>query len=61
MSPIEQVRPAQPGNWVRRPEERKKRGDADKGRARAPQDKQRSGRDPGKGPDGHEHIVDELA
>jgi len=61
MSPIEQVKPAQPGNWVRRPEGRNKRGGAETARDKAPKDKQRSGRNPGDGPGGREHIVDELA
>ena len=60
MSPIEQVKPAQPGNWVRRPEGRNKRSGTDPAREKAQKDKQRSGPNPGDG-SGREHIVDELA
>ena len=58
MTPIEQVRPSQPGNWVRRPEGRKKRGNEP--RTKQPKDKQGPQPAPGDG-SGREHIVDELA
>jgi hypothetical protein len=62
MTPIEQVRPALPGNTVRRPDVRNKRivGEGERDRRRDPHENQRHrpGHDR---PDGSEHIVDELA
>lgn len=61
MTPIEQVKPALPGNWTRRVENRNKKGGGDRpqpGEAkeeRPPHDGH-DGR-----PDGRDHIVDELA
>lgn len=61
MTPIEEVRPTQPSNWTRRPESRIRKGGTEPRRERGDKDKNRSGRDPGRDPDGREHIVDELA
>ena len=59
MTPIEQVRPTQPGNWTRRPEERKRRGGNDAhDRNRKDEDRPRDRKDDD---GGREHIVDELA
>jgi hypothetical protein len=60
MTPIEQVKPSQPGNWTRRPESRNKRG-TDAVKDKNPRDKNRSGGNPGEQPGDREHIVDELA
>jgi hypothetical protein len=57
MTPIEQVRPTQPGNWVRRPEEKRKRPESEKPREKHDRDrKDRPGPD-----DRGDHQVDELA
>lgn len=61
MSPIEQVKPALPGNWPRRVENRNKRGGTGKEPQRKPEDKNHTGQDPNQWPDGREHVVDELA
>ena len=73
MSPIEQIKPALPSNWTRRPENRNKRvepgtgkdKDSEDRRRDHPGDKSPSGHGSGDGPDdgtgGREHIVDELA
>ena len=57
MTPIDQVRPAQAGNWVRRPEEKRKRREPPQDRDRNPKKDPERGT-PGEHPD---HIVDELA
>ena len=57
MTPIDQVRPTQPGNWVRRPESKHKRRDHEKGREK-PGQSRNDRPDPGDKPD---HQVDELA
>lgn len=57
MTPIDQVRPTQPGNWVRKPDERLKRREKDQNREKPGQN--RNDRpDRGEKPD---HQVDELA
>jgi hypothetical protein len=61
MNPIEQVKPALPGNWTRRPENRNKQGGPGKVKDKDPKDKGPSGHGPGEGPGRGEHIVDELA
>ena len=61
MSPIEQVRPTQPGNWTRRPENRNKRGGPGNGKDKDSTEKNRSGERPEEDPGAREHIVDELA
>lgn len=61
MTPIEQVRPPTPGNWVRRPDSRVRRDSPAPDRKRREQKQDRDGRGSGPAPDGHEHIVDELA
>lgn len=61
MTPIDKVQPAQPGNWTRRPDERKRRSGPERARS-----ERRTDRDP---PDGshrddrgdRDHIIDELA
>jgi hypothetical protein len=57
MTPIDQVRPTQPGNWVRRPEEKRKRRESEKPGGNP--DRKRNDR-PGKD-DRRDHQVDELA
>lgn len=61
MTPIDQVNPAQPGNWTRRIEPRNKRDE--RRRPAGPDDAaRRHGNDkPGETPDQREHIIDELA
>ena len=61
MNPIEQVKPALPGNWTRRPENRNKHGGPVKEKDKDSKDKSRSSHGPGAGSGGREHIVDELA
>ncbi|MCC7258586.1 MAG: hypothetical protein IT486_09445 [Gammaproteobacteria bacterium] len=69
MSPIEQVKPPLPGNWVRRPEPKLRRGGGKSAPRQDRGDRNRPGHDPGPDPGqdpGHdpgerEHIVDELA
>jgi hypothetical protein len=59
MTPIEQVRPTQPGNWTRRPEERKRqRNGPERAPDKEPRDQDRPGGDRDDDPG---HIVDELA
>ena len=60
MTPIEQVRPALPGNWTRRPDPKVKRG-GDPGKDKQPGGKAPPGHDPKDGPGEREHILDELA
>lgn len=60
MTPIEQVRPTQPGNWIRRPESRNKRGRPEQPPEHDDSNKNRPGHDPDEATDGREHI-DELA
>ena len=57
MSPIDEVRPAQAANWVRRPDERRKRRDQAAERRNDPK------KDTDRAPKGEppDHIVDELA
>jgi hypothetical protein len=61
MTPIEQVTPTLPGNWPRRIENRNKRDSAKKDAPARRKDRKLPGTNPGERPDGHEHIVDELA
>lgn len=61
MTPIEQVKPALPGNWVRRPEPKVRRGGGKSQERKGGGDAPRPGRDPGEDPGEREHIVDELA
>jgi hypothetical protein len=57
MTPIDQIRPTQPGNWVRRPEEKRKRRESEKPGEKP--DRKRSDR---RGTDDRrDHQVDELA
>jgi hypothetical protein len=56
MTPIDQIKPMQPGNWVRRPEEKRKRRDNEQSREK-PTDN-RNNR-PGKN-DRRDHQVDDL-
>jgi hypothetical protein len=57
VTPIEQIRPLPPANWVLRVEEKRKRQDKASGREPGPQKDHKPG-DPGERP---EHSVDELA
>lgn len=60
MTPIEQVRPTQPGNWTRRPEERKRRGPGS-APGKDHKDDRRPDSDRRDDSGEREHIVDELA
>jgi len=56
----DRITPAQPGNWTRRPDPRKRRsGPATP--ERVPQDKSRPEPERQESPDGREHIVNETA
>ncbi len=59
MTPIEQIRPALPGNWTRRPEGHNK--PVPGARDKTKKDKNRSDDRPGEKPGDAEHHVDELA
>jgi hypothetical protein len=55
VTPIEHIRPTQPGNWTRRPDSRRKKRDPDAGRNRpAKENGRREER-----PERRDHIVDE--
>jgi hypothetical protein len=55
MTPIEQVRPATQGNWVRRPDSRRQKQESGRDTPRPGRDKQPPGNETGQ----REHIVDE--
>lgn len=55
MTPIEQVRPATQGNWVRRPDSRRQKQESGRNTPRPGKDKQPPGNETGQ----REHIVDE--
>ncbi len=61
MSPIEQVKPALPGNWVRRPEPKVRRPGGKNEERPGGGDAHRPDSGPGDSPGEREHIVDELA
>lgn len=64
MTPIEQVRPATPGNWLRRPEGRLKRSGQEGRKEHGASDSADRSHDesgPAPAPDGREHSIDELA
>jgi hypothetical protein len=57
VTPIEQIRPLPPANWVRRVDEKRKRQDKPPGQQPGQQQERKPG-EPGERP---EHSVDELA
>lgn len=61
MKPVDHVNPTVPSNWVRRVEEKRRRGDQkQRNPEKDPQSRDQK-RPPGPDPDGRTHIIDELA
>lgn len=58
MTPVDQITPVTPGNWVRRPEDKRRKNDPERRGPRKPNPPER---DQGSDPDDRPHIIDELA
>jgi hypothetical protein len=61
MTPIEQVTPAAPSNWVRRVEDKRRQKDPHRQGPEHGHDSHDQKHPPGKDPDGRTHIIDDLA
>jgi hypothetical protein len=61
VTPIEQVKPALPGNWPRRVENRNKKGGGDRPQPGEAKEERPPRHGPDDRPDAGDHIVDELA
>lgn len=59
MKPVDHVMPTQPSNWVRRPDDRRRKKSPDRQQQKPPG--RPAGHPSDTDPDGRTHIIDDLA